>query len=164
MMSSNGIPNTWCTRAYCSNRLTSARFRSSNLTYLINWISFKFKKLNFSSVRHRIQPPPRNWKRIIQNPKPLNREINNLVMEECSWWGRTDMAREKWWGVGSHSDMSTTHLFTPFSSSISSFTRLITYVLICIYHLNVRIFFWLKILVNFSIDKSEQINIAQFVY
>jgi hypothetical protein len=37
------------------------------------------------------------------------------VIEERSCWGRTKRAEEKSWGVGFHFDVSTNHLFTPFS-------------------------------------------------
>lgn len=41
-----------------------------------------------------------------------------LVMKECSWRGRKDMAREKSWDEGFQLSKSTSHLCTPFPSSI----------------------------------------------
>lgn len=44
-------------------------------------------------------------------------EKPNLVIAERSWRGRRETMDEKWSGGGFHSDISTTHLRTPFSIS-----------------------------------------------
>lgn len=48
------------------------------------------------------------------NPKTIKQRLKkdkpNLVTEDCSNGGSTERAKEKSWGDGSHSDMSTTHL------------------------------------------------------